>query len=66
MSRQFVALILPLIFNPFIAAQQVSTSQNAVARQLKAIPAATSTTAYDRVFMLGCDGDTVMLTCLQQ
>jgi hypothetical protein len=53
MSRQLVASTLPLIFSLFVAAQQVSTTQDAVAHKQSALPAPTSTTAYDPYFSEG-------------
>jgi hypothetical protein len=53
MSKQLVVLTLSLIFSLFVAAQQVSTAQSAVAKAQKALPAPTGTTAYDPYFPVG-------------
>jgi hypothetical protein len=53
MNRHLVVLTLPLIFNLFAAAQQVSTTLDAVLHKQTALPAPTSTTAYDPYFYEG-------------
>ena len=53
MKRQFVIWILPFILHPCLAAQQVSTFQKTVAHKQPALPAPTSTTAYDPYFYEG-------------
>jgi hypothetical protein len=53
MKRQFVVWTLPLILNPFLAARQVSTVHETVAHKPAALPAPTSTTAYDPYFYEG-------------
>jgi len=52
-NRLFVVWILPFIFHPFLAAQQVSTFHKTVAHKQPALPPATSTTAYDPYFYEG-------------
>ena len=52
MKRLFVVWILPFILHPFLAAQQVSFHKT-VALKHSALPAPTSTTAYDPYFYEG-------------
>lgn len=53
MKRQFVALILPFILHPFLGAQRVATFHKKVSHKQPALPAPTSTTAYDPYFSEG-------------
>ncbi|HEX8892263.1 MAG TPA: hypothetical protein VF783_03010, partial [Terriglobales bacterium] len=53
MKRLFVVWFLPVILCPFLAAQQESAFHKTVALKQSALPAPTSTTAYDPYFYEG-------------